>query len=550
MPTQSKQPRLSQTQDVNTATAYLWSVFERYNDDVPKWSLNAGQRTLKLREMARAEPILAGAVASMTSKITSLNWTITGGRNSVRRYQDMLANAEDGRGWAFWSSRFVQDVLWSDMGGSAELARQGLLGPVAGVYNLDAALLRLTGNMDYPMVYQSAVGDKGAGEVRFSGLDYMSLVDMPSPDERMMGMGFCSVSRALKAARVLLSLYRYEEEQLSDLPPQGLVAVTGMSMPELKNAFALYDSMRKDKEQVTFKGVLWLAVQQFAPMGQQQNIDVKLVPFSTLPAHFTMREAVERYVATLALDFGTDVREFWPWSSGQLGSGNEVRVQADKAKGKAFGTLTSGIERTINWNILPQGSEFSFDQKNAEDALISASVDEKVINNIVKLTTPLLGSGSNPFAGPVPPQLQGFTGQSGNPFGQQQDQQTPDQQPLPFEQAPQDAGPTDSFGNPLKAIISPQEARKILVERGVLPDWLGVSDETTLEGISQKAARAPLGPGEDFVRIDRSGNVERLWPPRTYVYGWTAPGSAMIAAQEQQALSSLFQGKNEPPIEW
>ena len=66
--------------------------------------------------------------------------------------------------------------------------------------------------------------------------------------------------------------------------------------------------MRESKEQVTFKGLLWLAAQ-----GSPINpIDAKLTSFASLPEGFDKEKTITLYVYTLSLDFGVDVREFWP----------------------------------------------------------------------------------------------------------------------------------------------------------------------------------------------------------------------------------------------
>src|SRR5512135_2100998 len=120
--TQSKQPRLAQTRDL---VPYIWTMWED-TTDVPQWG--SGGRLAKLREYARAEPIMAGAISSMLSKANSLDWTIEGGRNRVSRYQAVLAEAEDGQGWSYLLDRWLADYLIADSGGYLELARSGKSG--------------------------------------------------------------------------------------------------------------------------------------------------------------------------------------------------------------------------------------------------------------------------------------------------------------------------------------------------------------------------------------------------------------------------------------
>jgi len=483
-PTHSKQPRLAQTKDI---TPWFWTVWENTcQDDIPAWG--DPRRITKLREAARNEPILAGALASLVSRVVALDWQITGGRNRVRRYQSLLAEeAEDGAGWAYLLDRWAQDYLTADPGGFIELGRESRNGPVSGLYNLDVECLTLTGNVLRPVKYSPklATGSLSSKEIPLLPADFSRIVDMPSSDEVKHGLGFCAVSRALKAAKVLLALYRYEDERLSDMPLPGIVSVTGLTQTEIIAAKQLYDAEREAKKETTFKALLWLA-SQVSPLN---SIDVKLTSFAGLPEGFDKEKTITLYVYTLALDFGVDVREFWPAS--QTGATKaEAEVQAQKAKGKGLGRLISSVELAVNWQILPDGLEFRFDQQDSEDDLLREMVREKVVNNVRRLWEPAaLGEG----------------------------------------------------------IISTEEARHWLVELGMAPAWLAPSGTVSLhsseelegdvskavgslvdKAVAGKVTRAGLIRGEDLVTINRTGDLVTLWSPRTVfaVPNWPVPAEA------------------------
>ncbi len=63
--TLSQQPRLTNTQETLTFFVGLWQNYE----DIPPWGTPG--RATKLREFARTEPILSGALSSMVSKACS-----------------------------------------------------------------------------------------------------------------------------------------------------------------------------------------------------------------------------------------------------------------------------------------------------------------------------------------------------------------------------------------------------------------------------------------------------------------------------------------------
>ena len=511
--TQSAQPRLRNTKEVSP---FVWTVWEELaTDAVPEWG-NPG-RAQKLRDFARTEPILSGAIASMTQKAGSLNWQITGGRNRVSRYRELLAEAEDGKGWTFLLSRWLQDYLGTDTGGILELARQGKRGPVDGVYNVDAAQCLLTGSVETPVRYfpDLTTGVPGAGRsIPWGPLDFLRIVDLPTAEERRFGLGFCAVSRALKAAKILLALYNYEEERLSDMPLPGIAAITGMTQEEVKAAFDLYAARRDARQQTTFKGVLWLAAQS-SPINP---IEVNFTPFANLPDGFDRETVVTHYVYVLALDFGVDVREFWPAS--QTGATKaEAEVQAQKAKGKGFGIMLASVERALNWNVLPEGLEFLFDQKDSEDDLLREQVRAAAIANVKTLWQPAPGAGAGE---------QGGGGAEESPSGElrQGGDALEEQAAALVEKAAAAAG-----GGGASGIITTAEARRWLVELNAVPDWIAETTQTTMHGdsqaeedtalesrttaaIAEKARRAGLEAGEDFVMLNRAGEVATLWSSR------------------------------------
>lgn len=204
---------------------------------------------------------------------------------------------------------------------------------------------------------------------------------MPSGRERYLGIGLCAVSRALKAAKLLMGLHDYDSEKLSNLPPEGVASVTGLTMAEFNDALAMWMSARKKDNSLTFPQVLWL-------IGSQPNADVKVnfVGFSQVPESFDRKVVVNQYVNTLALCFGVDAREFWPVSSGALGTAAETEVQHMKARGKGPGEYITTTERAINGE-LPDGVEFKYDTQDIEEDMEAAMVAKAWVEAYLPLTT-------------------------------------------------------------------------------------------------------------------------------------------------------------------
>lgn len=513
--TVSQQPRLGTTQD---SLSYIMTLWQQANDDIPAWGTPG--RAAKLREFARTEPILSGALSSMVSKACSLDWQVIGGRNRVQRYQELLAEAEDGKGWQDVLSRWVQDYLNTDLGGFLELARATRNGPVAGIYHLDAECMGLTGNATAPVVYSPKIGGNkptAKNDIRFAPQDFAHIVDMPSTDESKLGLGFCAVSRSVKAAKVLLALYNYDEEKLRDMPMPGLVTVTGLTMDEIAEAFKLYNAHRQSRDQAVFKGLLWLA-SQVSPLNP---INANLVSFAGLPENFDREQTYSLYIYTLALVFGVDAREFWPATQSGATKG-EAEVQAQKAKGKGFGQMLTAIERAINWKILPESIEFAFDRRNDDDDLAREIWRGQVIKNIRSLWEPAAGAAlgliDTEEARRMLVELQAvpdWVAPSEDATMHSQDRALGPQEPPHEMQAPEKEEPEESAEPEEAEVVRPPSAE-----------------------LAQKASRARLDRGEDLVAMTLSGKTRTLWSSRTQHF---VPASFTLAtkAQRDAALAHL-----------
>ncbi len=421
------------------------SMFNRLGDSAP--SLGDPARDPYLRKIWKKEPICAGAVYSVVSKLRTLGWTLEGGRNQVKQWTNILHEAEDGAGWGVFISKLVEDYLTTDSGAFIELGKKFKNGPVRGLFYIDAVRCRLIGAGH--MVYKDSTGI----DIPIKPEDFAHFNSLPSPDQDLFGMGFCFVSRALKAVKLLLALHQYESEKLENLPPEGIATVTGLTIKQVQKAFDLYKAKRQSRDQLTFPGILWLVGNPMAPGGAGQ-VSVNLTAFSTLPEQFDRQGLIETYAKTLAACIGTDVGEFWQPERGGFGpSKGEVTVQHAKARGKGVGEIISSLERILNWEILPENITFAFDQQDDEEDLRRAEIQHQEITNVKEMAEPLSEEGG---------------------------------------------------------IITIQEARELLVTKQVLPEDYAYQKETVTtdtepEGQTEKSWE------EDRIRIHSSGRV--LWTP-------------------------------------
>lgn len=442
----SVQPRFDESK---LKDAYFFvSMFARRADDCPP--LGDLARDAYLRKIWKTEPIMAGACYAFVSKIRALGWTLEGGRNKASQWHRILQESEGGAGWSVFISKIVEDYLTTDSGGFVELGKKYKNGPVAALFHIDSVRCQLLG------AGYASYRDPEGNQHSLKPGDYAHFCSMPSPDEDLRGKGFCFVSRALKAAKLLLALHKYEAEKLENLPPEGIATITGLTVKQVQKAFELYKARRQSRDQLTFPGILWLIGNPMAP-GGAGKVSVDLTPFSTLPEQFDRRGLIETYAKTLAADLGVDVNEFWMSERGGFGpSKGEVTIQHAKAKGKGVGEVIVCLERILNWHVLPEGLIFRFDAQDDEDDMMRAEIQKIEISNVKEMAEPLTAEGG---------------------------------------------------------LITIEEGRELLVAKQILPEeWTYTPQESAdglpLEGLAEKSW------GEQQIKLHSSGKI--LWAPRAH----------------------------------
>jgi hypothetical protein len=203
---------------------------------------------------------------------------------------------------------------------------------------------------------------------------------MPSPAEGMNNTGFCSVSRVIGSSEILLKINRYKNEKLDDLPEAGLLLFNNVLPERWNDAKADYarETRRLGQEH-------WRNIMTMFGLDPAQPASAELISFSNLPEAFNELESTTTYINILALSFGVDTREFWPITSGSLGSATESQIMHQKARGKGVGEIISMIERIVNWKILPVSATFGFDFKDDSEDLLAADIDKTRTDTIMSM---------------------------------------------------------------------------------------------------------------------------------------------------------------------
>lgn len=405
-----------------------------------------------ISDIWRYEPILAGAVYSMTAKMTAMRWTVTGRRKRAMAAAQIFAEAShmDGNDWGGFISSTANDFYTTNRGVFWETPRIGnsRYGKLADLGHIDALCCMLTGNKVLPMLYSSMTSGQ---TIRFRPGEYIHFASLPSPRERHLGIGFCAVDRAYRALMLLMAVHNYDDEKLRNLPPEGIASVTGLTIEEFNDAVALWKSQRQRDNTLTFPQVLWL-------IGTSPGADVKvdIQGFSQLPESFDREQVVSHYISTLALDFGVDAREFWPISSGSLGTASESEIQHLKAKGKGPGEFISTVERHLNGE-LDEDTQFAFDTQDVGEDMQRATYAKAMIDAYYPLYTGTPAGKSK-----------------ASPGGMPNTEAVPDKSEIPLSDA---AGQAMS-SNPMQSapqteqVISKEELLRILADHHVIPEWM------------------------------------------------------------------------------
>jgi hypothetical protein len=309
-----------------------------------------------------------GVLNSVVAIDSNRGWSLTGGRNQVKRFTGVLHNfnvAPGIRGWRPGIKSAAAAYYTADINAVVELGRDGKNGPLRALYPVDPARCRLTGNPDIPLRYYPAKGKpQDWGESDF--LRASGLVDT---DETFNALSFCAASRSLELAKLMVAVYRHDEESLGSKAPKGLLLLKGISEGQWETSLDARADKLEGLERDYYGGVQVLASEGI------DEIDAKLVALSTLPAGFDLEKFTNLLMYGFALSFGYDPREFWPVSGGTLGTGKETETQHRKATGKGGHDFALGFQEQLQRpDVLPPTLQFEFEQRDEEGELLEIGV--------------------------------------------------------------------------------------------------------------------------------------------------------------------------------
>ena len=363
----SQQPRFNKL----NPNSFYTSLLRFTNSDIqnePKYGTS--QRDEWLRKVWKQEPYLAGVINSVTSIDKNRGWTLTGGRNQVKRFVNILHNrfffAPDLSGWRMSFGGSALSYYTSDLGSVTEIGRDGENGPLDSLYFVDPARCQLTGNAETPLKYNPVQGSEQLWQYN----DYFRIVSLPSTDEARYGLGFCALSRAIELAKIMIGIYQYDNEMLLNRAPRGLLLLKGITEQQWEQAMTARNA-KLDGDEKEYYG----AVNVLAQNDPGVELEAQLVSLSSLPAEFNQQIFTDLLMYGYALVFGYDPREFWPVSAGALGTATETEAQHRKAGAKGGLDFVLGYAEQLQ-EELPDTVQFEFEERDLDGELANAMVQQ------------------------------------------------------------------------------------------------------------------------------------------------------------------------------
>lgn len=385
----SRQPRFADNPNVFLSSVWPW--LKRGELEEPIYQADSRRRDAWLSEFWKMESHLAGVVSSVVAIDTNRGWALTGGRNQVSMYKEVLLHgAEDGEGWRTYASLQSESFYTTDINAITETGRAGESGPLRAIWHVDPTRCMLTGDIDTPLEFTPANGKRQKWYRDY----FWRVASMPSINELYNRLGFCAVSRALEFAKVMFAVFQHDQEQLLARAPRGIMLLHNIDEQQWFDALAARQAYQDGLGQKWFNSVITLA----SSGTKEEAMAVVLQALSQLPANFDKNIFTSLTMYGYALCFGYDPSEFWPVQFGAMGRGTETAVQHRKGTAKGGLSYILFHQERIQ-DELPQQLTFEYEQRDAEGEILDADLAIKKAELVTMLFQANGNGGAMPLLG-------------------------------------------------------------------------------------------------------------------------------------------------------
>lgn len=327
-------------------------------DDITPWGQSPYHRDIQLRNFWPTESILSSAIYTIVARNAAFNWVLHGPPRTVNKVQDMLHEADMGKGWLEFIIKFTIDYFTQDNGGFIEVIRDGNSwdAPVVGIAHLDSGRARRTGVPDWPVVYT----DRNGAEHKLRPWQVIAKSEFPSPVETMNGVGICALSRVLRFAQLMRDITVYKREKVSGNHSKQIHIVSGIRTGEIEDAMKTHN-----EEQMAQGFIRYIKPLIFGTLDPTAQVKHEVIDLASLPDGFDEEVTMKWYISLLAMGFGADYQDFAPLPGGGLGSSQQSQILHQKSRGKGPALFMKMLEHAFNfYGIMPRNVTFKYDEQD------------------------------------------------------------------------------------------------------------------------------------------------------------------------------------------
>jgi hypothetical protein len=370
--------------------------------DVPGYGSNVRDRDMALRRLFHLpglEPATS-AVSLRQQKVQTADWFWEGPETIAANFHFMTHHCNFGAGFEQFQSKFIEDFDTTDNGPVVEIIgdapplvingemqvssvtglpipdmSQPLVGGVQSFANMDSTCCQRTGHPVYPIIYTDPNGL--LHKLHATRVWYTS--DMPSPDQRRLGVGFCALSRAVSVVQRLYKWGKMSSEMMDDFPASGMLVVRRMAKTLFEQQMKAYEDNRRMNEQEFYHALITL----FFP---DKDGGVELVPFSQVWENFDDSKFYDILIDLIAMSWNMDRQELAPLATASLGSGAQSGTLRKASRGKGIHTIMNLLERFMNL-ISPPVLTFKYDFTDEDQELQQAQIKQMKANTILSMYT-------------------------------------------------------------------------------------------------------------------------------------------------------------------
>lgn len=283
----------------------------------------------------------------------------------------LMENSGLRKGFYTEFKKFIWDFLTTDNGAFMLVMAKGsvaqpIFGRAAGVMHLATARCTRTSNPEFPVVYYHTDNKK----YRIHYTRIIAMVNLPSGEPELRGVGFCPVSLCLDAARELSDITIYMQEKLGSRPARTILyAKTGATVAQMQDAIGIFQTRLDSEGLQRFAKTMLLA-----PKLPGGKLELDTIDLAGVPDGFNRQETTLLAMALVAASFGLDLRDL-AYSFGVSGqTKSDAEMLHIKGLGKGVAEFTEDFAKQLTGRFLPNylvaGFNFIDDSQDEQAARI------------------------------------------------------------------------------------------------------------------------------------------------------------------------------------